>query len=348
MEYENLRPLGIGEILDSALRIYRSRFGALVAAVAFVVVPLHVVQFLFQISQPTTHIVRSQGQVFESSGPSAGTTLALLVVTVLVSLFTTAFAQGASMRIIADQYLGTETSWSASLRGALRQFRSLIWVAILAGLSWVVGGFLCVIPGVFAYVLFSVSIPALLMEGNKGTKALGRSRTLVIGRWWPTFAALLVIFLLTFVLTSLASLVVGGTTILTRNASPSTGVRAIQSAITTLITVFTTPMTAAVATVIYFDLRVRKEGFDIALMVQRLAPVTAPIAPVGMPTTPQPTPPQPTPPPSDLSWSAPATWPAPAAAPPPRRSPWADAPPPDAPPVDGSPPDGSPPPPPPA
>ena len=60
MEYENLRPLGIGEILDSALRIYRARFGALVAAVAFVVVPLHLVQFLFQISQPNTHIVRSQ------------------------------------------------------------------------------------------------------------------------------------------------------------------------------------------------------------------------------------------------------------------------------------------------
>ena len=122
MEYENLRPLGIGEILDSALRIYRSRFGALVAAVAVVVVPLHLVQFLFQISQPSTHIVRSQGQVFESSGPTAGTTLALLVVTVLVSLLTTTLAQAASMRIVSDHYLGTETSWSTSLRDAFRQF----------------------------------------------------------------------------------------------------------------------------------------------------------------------------------------------------------------------------------
>ncbi len=352
MEYENLRPLGIGEILDSALRIYRARFGALVAAVAFVVVPLHLVQFLFQISQPNTHIVRSQGQAFQSTGPSAGTTLALLVVTVLVSLFTTALAQAASMRIIADQYLGTETSWSASLRGALRQFRSLLWVAILAGLSWIVGGFMCVIPGVFAYVLFSVSVPALLMEGCKGTKALGRSRTLVIGRWWPTFAALLVIFLLTFVVTSLASAVVGGATIFTRGVSSSTGVRAMQAAITTLISVFTTPMTAAVATVIYFDLRVRKEGFDIALMAQRLEPVAAPTAPPGGSISPRPAAPA-----TDLSWSAPATWPAPTAAPPPVRSPWADAPPPvitpDSPPAisqppDGPPSDGLPPPPPPA
>ena len=340
MEYENLRPLGIGEILDSALRIYRSRFGALVAVVAFVVVPLQIVQFLVRISQPTTHTIRSQGFSYQTGGPSAGTTLALLAVTVLVSLFTTAFAQGASMRIIADHYLGTETSWSASLRGALRQFRSLLWVAILVGLSWVVGGFLCGIPGVFAYVLFSVSIPALLMEGNKGTKALGRSRTLVIGRWWPTFAALLVIFLLSFLITSLASIVVGGSTIFAGSVSSSTGVQAMQSAITTLITVFTTPMTAAVATVIYFDLRVRKEGFDIALMAQRLAPVTAPMGPAGMSTTPQPTPP-----PGDLSWSAPVAWPAPTAAPPTVRSPWADAPPPDAPPVDGSPPPPPPPPP---
>ena len=341
MEYENLRPLGIGEILDSALRIYRSRFGALVTVVAFVVVPLHALQLLFQISQPTTHIVRSQGFRYQSSGPTPGIALALLIVTVLVSLLTTTLAQAASMRIVADQYLGTKTSWWVSLRDALRQFRSLLWVAILVGVSWVVGGLLCVLPGVFAYVLFSVSIPALLMEGCKGRRALGRSRTLVMGRWWPTFATLIVIVLLAFVITSLASALVGGTTIFTRSVTTSTGVRVMQAAITTLVNVFTTPMTAAVATVIYFDLRVRKEGFDIALMSQRLAPVTEPAVSAGMPTAAPATPP-----PDDVSWSAPATWPAPAAAAPPVRSPWADAPPSDAPRPDGEPPDRPPPPPP--
>ncbi len=342
MEYANLRPFGIGEVLDAALRIYRKRFGALVIAVAFVVVPLQVVQVLFQISRPAERtIFRSQGQLFVRSGPSPNTAFALLLVTVLVSLFTTALAQGASMRIIADQYLGTQTSWSASLRAALKQIWSLLWVGFLASLCWVLGIMACGIPGVYLYVAFSVAIPVLLMEGTKGSKALGRSRRLVSGRWWPTFAALVVVALLSYVLTLLAALLVGGSTILGGGASTSTGVTVMQGALNALIAVFTTPMTAAVATVIYFDLRVRKEGFDIALMTQRLeaAPVPASCGPATFPTT-MPTPtPTPTPAPdTDLSWSAPVRWPPPDATtatdttPPSPRSPWADEPPPTGPP----------------
>ena len=108
-----------------------------------------------------------------------------------------------------------------------------------------------------------------------------------------------------------------------------------QGALNALITVFTTPMTAAAATVIYFDLRVRKEGFDIALMVQRLDAV--PVRAHSGPTTfPAPT----AVPATDVSWSAPVPWPPPDTTPaPPRsptsprspaspRSPWADDPPP--------------------
>lgn len=108
-----------------------------------------------------------------------------------------------------------------------------------------------------------------------------------------------------------------------------------QGALNALIAVFTTPMTAAVATVIYFDLRVRKEGFDIALMTQRLeaAPVAAASGPAGFPTTT--TTPAPD---TDVSWSAPVPWPAPSATPATDttpsspRSPWADEPPPMGPP----------------
>ncbi len=327
MEYANLRPLGIGEVLDSALRIYRERFGALAISVAFVVVPLQVVEVLFQISRPAERTVfRSQGALLVTSGPSTNTTLALLLVTVLVSLFTTALAQGASMRIIADQYLGTETSWSASLRAALKQIWSLLWVGLLSGVCWLLGLMACGIPGVYLYVAFSVVIPVLLMEGTKGGKALGRSRRLVSGRWWPTFAALLVVALLSYVLTLLATLLVGGTAFFSGGGSSSTGVQVMQGALTALITVFTTPMTAAVATVIYFDLRVRKEGFDIALMTQRLdtAPTTEPTRPKPKHPT---TPPQDT----DMRWSAPVPWPPPDAAPgsrPSPTSPWANDPPP--------------------
>ncbi len=43
-----------------------------------------------------------------------------------------------------------------------------------------------------------------------------------------------------------------------------------QAVATTAASVLTTPFTAAVIAVLYFDLRVRKEGFDLELLARRV------------------------------------------------------------------------------
>ena len=271
MEYEHLRPLGVGEILDSSFRLYRRRFGALVSVCAVVVIPLALVQLVVTVSAPeTTTVTRFGSSTFRSTSVSSGTQLFLLLFGLLISGFNIALAQGAAMRILSDHYLGTETSWSESLRYAFTRFGSLLWVVILSGLAWIFGAMLCFIPGIYLYVSFAVVMPVRLIEDERGGQALSRSRALVAGRWWPTFSTLLVVLLITTTLTLVITALVGGSTILATNTASSTTTRVVTGLLTAGVNVIVTPISAAVATIIYFDLRVRKEGFDLALMIQRL------------------------------------------------------------------------------
>src|SRR4030095_3665540 len=54
-----------------------------------------------------------------------------------------------------------------------------------------------IIPGIYIGVRLCVSIEALVVEGRRGTQAMGRSWELVGGHWWHAFGTLLVAALLT-------------------------------------------------------------------------------------------------------------------------------------------------------
>src|SRR5204863_803680 len=109
-------------------------------------------------------------------------------------------ALGACYRAIASAYLGHRTQWRDSLRYALHRLHSILWVTLLAGLAAVLGVVLCVVPGVYLWVAFSLAVPVLLTEDVRGGCALGRSRELVRGFWWRVFAVSLLGYLLSAIL----------------------------------------------------------------------------------------------------------------------------------------------------
>ena len=125
----------------------------------------------------------------------------------------------------------------------------------------------CIVPGVYLLVTFAVVIPVLMTEDQRGFKALGRSRALVGGYWWRTLGVLA----LGGILTAIISGALNGLLLafISRGASPTTWIIS-NAATTTISRLITTPFTAAFVTILYFDLRVRKEGFDLKLLANRL------------------------------------------------------------------------------
>ncbi|MEO8288222.1 MAG: hypothetical protein ABI670_17485 [Chloroflexota bacterium] len=126
----------------------------------------------------------------------------------------------------------------------------------------------------FAYIFVRLYIitPIVMVEGLGPVQALRRSWRLVQNYWWRTFAMVVVLIILSYIV----------------QAGPAALVQAIiaiflprdlvlQQVISGVVTVFTTlvfiPIQLIAVTLYYFDLRVRKEGYDIeAAMSQRYLP----------------------------------------------------------------------------
>jgi hypothetical protein len=258
-----LRPLSIGEILDVAIKIYLRNAWTLFRVVLVVVAPVEIVSALIQASAATNDsdraTVSSHDLTLYLSGLSATTVLGLLANTV---------ATGASFKAVADAYLGEQPTWRSSLRFAFARLHSILWITILSGIATVVGVIFCIVPGVYLWIAFAVAVPVLLTEGVKGTSALGRSRALVSDRWWGTFGVVLLGTILAGVVSAaIAGLagVAGGAT----DAGSVTGFL-VNSVSGTLGSMISTPFTAAFVSVLYFDLRVRKEAFDLQLLAERI------------------------------------------------------------------------------
>ena len=263
-----LRPLSIGEILDVAIKIYLRNAWTLFRVVLVVVAPVEIVSALIQASAAA-----NSNDTATASSHDVALALSAIGAATLLGVVANTVATGASFKAVADAYLGEQPTWRSSLRFAFARIHSILWITLLGGIATVIGLVFCIIPGVYLWIAFAVAVPVLLTEGVKGSKALGRSRALVRDRWWGTFGVVLLGTILAGVVSAaigaLAGLA-GGTT----DASSVAGFL-VNSVSGTLGSMISTPFTAAFVSVLYFDLRVRKEAFDLQLLAERIG-LTAP------------------------------------------------------------------------
>jgi hypothetical protein len=156
------------------------------------------------------------------------------------------------------------------LRFGYARLRSLLWLTLIHTVILGLAFLACLVPGIWLYAAWSVAVPALLIEGTRGFKALGRSFDLVRGRWWPTAGTILLANLLVvavrtgFTIVLLPLTAVGA---FSGNGFVSALANGVATAAATVLTI---PFVAAVIAVLYFDLRVRKEGFDLQMLAMRI------------------------------------------------------------------------------
>jgi hypothetical protein len=268
-----LRPLGIGEVLDVAIKIYWRNARTLMFLVLFVVGPAQLLLNFVTVSatpeDEEDFLTTTETGDVEFDSTELGTFFAGLGAALVISFLASTIATGAAFRAIAESYLGRKPGWRESLGYVLRRLHSVLWVTILGGLLVGLGIILCIVPGVYLLVAFTVAVPVLLTEGVKGRRALGRSRDLVRGRWWHTLA---IVFLGALLVGIVGGAIQGlATVFVSTDAGSDPAIAVIVGTISgTLSAVITTPFQAAYTTVLYFDLRVRKEAFDLQLLAQQI------------------------------------------------------------------------------
>jgi len=244
-----LRPLSLGEVLDTAFSLYRELFLTLL--------------FIALVSQSAGLAIN----IYVDRAGGIGEHIPLAMIGLLIASVGGAIGAAASTFVIADHYLGRVTDAKAALERAIPYVGQLFVLTFLTSLLFWVGLIFLIVPGVYILCGLIVATQSLVLESHRSaTKAMARSWTLTKGSRGKIFLSVFVLFLL-LVIPSLALLVMSVGSDDGESILPYIGI-----ILTALLQLLVYPFFYAMMTVLYYDLRVRREGYDLEMLASSLSP----------------------------------------------------------------------------
>lgn len=297
-----LKPLNLADLLDAVWRLYRRHFGELIRIGAVVYVPLGVLHIL-------SAALMFQGYDVEGGAPTLPgfglVGLGAMVVVGLLFWLSMPIMQAAMAKAVAEFYLGRQATVGSAYRFALHRLWHLLFVAILTALinlgllavclvplgiaggalvmmdpgetvSMVVFGIVAVVVGLVAiHVSIAVTIKllfaalAVVLEDATPVAALRRSWDLTTNHFWRILVALLILWLLVTILTGIIVWPAQLATVFTEEMSLSL-MQGVLNGLSALAQLLFQPVQIVGTVLIYYDLRMRKEGFDLVMMADAI------------------------------------------------------------------------------
>ena len=280
-----LRPLAMGEILDHSFGLFRQLFVPLVV-VQVITSSLPLLLNLYAAASGSTNTVASLG-------------------TYLVAFVLGSLASAATAYIISENYLGRPLGAGDALRRAVPRIGDVMllslgvgFVVVLAALpsllvigagsafavlsgtggggAGVGGGALLVLVGLallaIPFAVFSglsIATPALVLEDIRAGRAMSRSWQLTKG-FRLRIVGLLFVVMVIVLIPMFALGIIGGMF----GSGESRTTTVLFTAIIGVVSLIVTPLLYCVLTLLYYDLRVRKEGYDLEVMASELPALT--------------------------------------------------------------------------
>ena len=240
MSDASLRARTTTEIVDAAFTLYRRDFQQYIMIGAIAYSPMIVITLL------------TQGMT--------GTGQTLVVVGVsMIGLIIATIVGAAVTRMGADVYLGGRADVGRTVSAVLPRVLVLIVTALLTMLMVVPGLILLIIPGLYLATRLFAAPQVVVIENRGAIEAIRRSFALTKGRAGHVFLTLLLLYGLYFALSF------GVTLGVALFGSP-----VLQTVVSSVLSIFCFPILGLAGLVLYYDLRIRNEGFDVEHMAQSL------------------------------------------------------------------------------
>lgn len=301
----DLRPLSLGELLDRAFLLYRRNFALFAGIMVIPACAILPLQFL---------VLHRQGAPlpFNKTAPRSPVQLYVFGVLLVYWVIYTV-AQAATTYAVADAYLGRLSTIRAAygkIRGrlwrlfglsvnvAIRVFGLMFLIVMLASIAGgVLGAALSrggagpsplALAVVFAFVLaafafalwlamrYAVAFPAVLLEDISGNAAIRRSVQLSQGRRGPLFAGILLSIVVLYAVAILFQGPFYAMIAITRLRGGLPSWLSLGMALSSLAGgIIAGPLLMIILVLFYYDLRIRKEAFDLHQMMASLPPRNA-------------------------------------------------------------------------
>ncbi|HEY3809400.1 MAG TPA: hypothetical protein VGL50_05630 [Steroidobacteraceae bacterium] len=253
-------PLSIGGVIDDAIRVYSASFSRCWIPALLVAVLAGILAIYFSINI-FSGISRTDPRAMLHAYSRPGVYgLYLVQWVVSAGLYGAIFlaqdsATGGSERSLGDAF-GT---------GFARLGWALI-AGICFGVAIMLGFVLLIVPGIWVMGALCLWPVALYIDGAGPLESLGVSHTLTRGNWWRTSVILTVAFVIIVVLMTVIGIVAGMLTAFLRRDF-ALAIMGVQS-VTMVANVFVLPMYTAILLSIYRDLKLRREGGDLAARLE--------------------------------------------------------------------------------
>ncbi len=278
-----LRPLDVTGIIDSAIALYRQNFALFAGVVAVLAVPQAIISAIVTFGSGSSTFYNTTQSGSTNFHVNSGWLVGLAGGGILAFIFGIVIT-GALARVISARYLGDRiTVGEAYTSVGVGRFASLVLASILLGLVLalppLVAGIIIVVMAfaglpVAVTVLLGIALglgalildvkmwahflfipQAIVIERRGITDAFRRSWDLVRGSYWRVFGITLLVLFMVSITQGILGAVLG-------LALAFTVPRA-SVVLSALLGILFQPFQYGAMTLLYYDLRVRKEGFDL-------------------------------------------------------------------------------------
>jgi tetratricopeptide (TPR) repeat protein len=239
----------LGGVLRETYRIYRRNFLRLLAIVAIVQVSMAIL----------VYVLMAQFTITQEKIGSVTSFIPMGIIILAYSILAVPLMVGALIHAVSEQYLRQTIDIGQAYRFAWGRLGALIGAMILVALVilgipitltfigstlrvgpiFMVAGF-CIL--IYFLIRWAFIWQAALLENIGPIAALSRSSALVKNNWWRVLGIMLVLFIITTVTSAILGII------------PVLG--------NTMGGILSTPIVTIGSTLLYYDLRVRKEGYS--------------------------------------------------------------------------------------
>jgi len=260
----SLRPMSLGELLDRSFFLYRKHFALFVGIIALPHLAVLAFQLIGVATRPGTTAMNF-----------TAATLVWSLLSIVIYLGAIAASQGATVMAVSRVHLGNDTSVSESFGAIKGRILYLALIMIGVGIGIGIGFILLIVPGIILALMWALTIPVAVLEHKGLRDSTSRSAELTKGSRGRIFMIGFLFSVLTYIVYILWEIpIFAAIGIFARGHRPMTALP-IWTQIAFPVGTFLSqclvgPLLTIALSLVYYDQRVRKEAFDMQLMMSTL------------------------------------------------------------------------------